>query len=186
MRRRDGSHDGARRFEMAIVTQRMTADVEGDFVVFLIGMRVNRLLKVRSWMPVARAMGPMIRELAQDPSSGFLGAKTYGGLREVMVVQYWRSFEDLERYARDRDAKHFPAWVAFNKRVGSNGDVGIWHETYKVAAGQYEAVYNNMPLQGLQKATKAVPAAGYRTTAAGRITGREDANTYPEEAGLPG
>ena len=33
-----------------------------------------------------------------------------------MIVQYWRSFEHLERYARDRDELHWPAWVAFNKK----------------------------------------------------------------------
>jgi hypothetical protein len=37
-------------------------------------------------------------------------------------------------------------WASFNKSVGrSRGDVGIWHETYRVAAGQYEAVYSGMP-----------------------------------------
>jgi Domain of unknown function (DUF4188) len=34
-----------------------------------------------------------------------------------------------------------PASIAFNKRMArSRGDVGIWHETYKIAAGQYEAI----------------------------------------------
>ncbi|HKS91358.1 MAG TPA: hypothetical protein VJQ83_05465, partial [Tepidiformaceae bacterium] len=45
--------------------------------------------------------------------------------------------------------------------------------TYKVSAGQYESVYNNMPPYGLGKAAKLVPAAGYRATAAGRITGKD-------------
>lgn len=170
---------------MAIVKQRMTADVEGDFVVFIIGMRINRLWKVNKWLPVAKAMGPMIAELSKDPESGFLGASSYLNWRGVTLVQYWRSFEQLERYSRDREAKHFPAWVAFNKSVGSNGDVGIWHETYKVAAGAYETVYNNMPPYGLAAATKAVPAAGYRGTAVGRITGGAEADEYPEEAPLP-
>lgn len=31
---------------MAINKQRLTAEIDGDFVVFLIGMRVNRLWKV--------------------------------------------------------------------------------------------------------------------------------------------
>ena len=45
---------------------------------------------------------------------------------------------------------------------------------YKVAAGQYECVYNNMPLSGLAKASKSVPAAGYRATAAARLGLRPD------------
>ena len=35
---------------------RHTADIQGDFVVFLIGMRFNRLLKVHKWWPVFAAM----------------------------------------------------------------------------------------------------------------------------------
>ena len=34
----------------------------------------------------------------------------------------------------------------------SRGDVGIWHETFRVRAGEYEAIYSGMPLRGLAKA----------------------------------
>jgi hypothetical protein len=159
-----------------VVAQRMAAEVEGDFVVFLIGMRINKFYKVRSWWQVVMAMPRMLKELEAQPESGFLGARNVlYGPRMPAVVQYWRSFEDLERYARAKDAEHFPAWAKFNKTIGSNGAVGIWHETYRVAAGQYEAVYNNMPLFGLAAVSKAVPAAGYRSSARGRITGVEAA-----------
>jgi hypothetical protein len=103
----------------------MTAVIEGEFVVFLIGMRINRLWKVHKWLPVFRAMPRMLRELSARPDSGLLGFRVHNGLREHMVVQYWRSFEHLERYARDPGRDHLPAWVAFNRSVGSNGDVGI-------------------------------------------------------------
>src|SRR5689334_13316420 len=51
---------------------RFTAHIEGDFVVFLIGMRVTRLLLAHKWLPVARAMPPMIKELMKQPELGFL------------------------------------------------------------------------------------------------------------------
>ncbi|HME04575.1 MAG TPA: DUF4188 domain-containing protein [Solirubrobacteraceae bacterium] len=169
----------------AIIDKRVTAEIEGDFVVFLIGMRINKLWKVSTWLPVFLAMPKMVRELERSPESGFLGAKLYlGSPRQPMVVQYWRSFEHLEIYARDRDHAHWPAWVAFNKRVGSNGDVGIWHETYLVSAGGYECVYNNMPPIGLGAATSLVAAAGRRATAAGRAGVREE--RYPEGAPTEG
>jgi Domain of unknown function (DUF4188) len=91
----------------------MTAEIEGDFVVFLIGMRINRPLK---------------------PCG-----------------------------------------------VGSDGDVGIWHESYLVPADSYDAIYNNMPPIGLGEATKLAPAAGRKATAAGRAGIREEG--YP--AGAP-
>ena len=164
-----------------VVSKRVTASIEGDFVVFLIGMRINRLLQVRKWVPVFLAMPRMLRELERSQGSGFLGADLYmGSPRRPMVVQYWRSFEDLERYARSKDAVHWPAWVKFNKRVGSSGDVGIWHETYLVPAGAYDSVYNNMPPIGLGAVSRLVPAAGRKATAAGRAGIRDE--PYPEGA----
>jgi hypothetical protein len=125
-----------------INAQRLTVELEGDFVVFLIGMRINKPWKVHKWLPVFLAMPRMLKELSKRPESGFLGY-TMGF---PAIVQYWRSFEQLEAYARGKDLSHWPAWVAFNKQIGgSRGDVGIWHETYRVAAGQYEAVYSGMP-----------------------------------------
>lgn len=86
-----------------------------------------------------------------------------------MVVQYWRSYAALEAYARDREAAHLPAWKAFNKAIGSNGDVGIWHETYVMAPGRFETVYNNMPQFGLGAAAGVVDAVGARDSARGRL-----------------
>jgi hypothetical protein len=164
-----------------MVPKRVTAEIEGDFVVFLIGMRINKLSKPWKWLPIFVAMPRMIRELEQRPESGFLGATNYlGGPRSPMLVQYWRSFEQLEAYARSKDAAHWPAWVAFNQRVGSNGDVGIWHETYLVPAGRYDCVYNNMPPTGLGAVSQLVPATGRKAAAASRAGVREE--EYPADA----
>jgi hypothetical protein len=149
-----------------VAAKRVTAKIEGEFVVFLIGLRINRPWKIHKWLPVFRAMPRMIRELEQHHESGFLGHITSLGV----IVQYWRSFEHLEAYARDRDRSHWPAWVAFNKRVGqSRGDVGIWHETYRVRAGEYECVYSGMPPFGLAKASTTVDAVGQLESARGRL-----------------
>ena len=88
-----------------VIPKRVTAQIEGDFVVFLIGMRINKLWKVHKWLPVFRAMPRMIRELEQRPESGFLGHIMSLGV----IVQYWRSFDDLEAYARNADQLHWPA-----------------------------------------------------------------------------
>lgn len=157
-----------------IFPKRMTAQLDDAFVVFLIGFRVNRLWKVHKWLPVLRAMKPMISELSQDASSGFLNAEIAWG-NPVIIVQYWRSTDDLIRYAADRDAKHLPAWSRFNREVGSNGDVGIWHETYRVEPGGYEALYGNMPRFGLAKAGSHIPAEGRWANAMSRLdAGREE------------
>ena len=157
---------------------RFAATIEGDFVVFVIGMRVNRLLQPHKWVPVARAMGPMIAELKRQPDLGLLHVEFFLGGRTVMTLQYWRSFQQLHAYAHARDKKHLPAWADFNRKVGGNGSVGIFHETYLVSAGRYEAIYANMPPFGLAQAGALVPAIGRMNAAKTRIN--PDA---PTEAG---
>jgi len=151
-----------------VIPSRVTAEIEGDFVIFLIGARINKPWKIHKWLPVMLAMPRMIKELEAHPESGFLGST----FTLKVIVQYWRSFEHLEKYARSREQEHWPAWMAFNKSVGnSRGDVGIWHETYLVRAGEYETVYSGMPPLGLGKVSKLVPASGRRETARERIAG---------------
>jgi len=152
-----------------IVSERVTAKIDSEIVVFIIGMRINKLWKLHKWLPVALAMQRMLRELHTDPDSGFLGEHSWFGLTTIML-QYWRSFDHLARYAKDRSREHLPAWAAFDRAVGSKGDVGIWHETYRIRPGDYECVYNNMPLFGLAKASQVVPAAGQLESASGRMS----------------
>ena len=152
-----------------VIRGRVAAAPDGEVVVFLIGMRINRWRSVRTWWRVAAAMPRMVRELQADPESGFLGGHSWFGNPTIMV-QYWRSFEDLERYAKDSSREHRPAWAAFNRAVAGNGTVGIWHETYRVRPGDMEAVYNNMPRFGLARATRSAPASGPLETANGRLS----------------
>jgi len=155
---------------MSIVFRgRYTAQIEGPFVVFIIGMRVNRLLALRKWLPVARAMGPMVRQLLEHRELGLMHAEPYLYWRGVALVQYWRTFEQLERFARDPSLSHLDAWKRFNRAVAADGSVGIWHETYIVHAGQYECIYGNMPKMGLALAGAHVPAIDARETAKRRM-----------------
>jgi Domain of unknown function (DUF4188) len=152
----------------ATINARRTGRIEGEFVVFVIGMRINRWWKVLQWLRVALAMPRMQRELNQHPELGFLGAESWFG-RTTVMVSYWRSMDLLLAYAKSRTAQHLPAWRAFNKAVGTNGDVGIWHETYKSRPGDYESVYVNMPLFGLAKAGATLEADGTYASASSRL-----------------
>ncbi|MFC6067087.1 DUF4188 domain-containing protein [Streptomyces ochraceiscleroticus] len=150
---------------------RNTAAATGDLVVFIVGMRINRLRALRDWVPVSRATGPVIRELLAARDSGLLGSRTrLGPPRVIEVIQYWESQEKLLAYASDAQWQHRPAWAAFNRRVReSRGAVGIFHENYTVRAGAYETIYVDMPPYGLAAATGIRPV-GYRgDTAAARL-----------------
>jgi hypothetical protein len=151
---------------------RFTAQIPGDFVVFLIGMRVNRPLMVHKWLPVATAMPRMLKWLDKHPEAGLL--KWHNAwIHGPAVVQYWRSFEDLSRFARADDEPHLPAWKQFNQAVRASGEVGIWHETYKVRAGEYEVIYANMPRVGLAAVGELLPVGSTGQSAARRIGAAE-------------
>ena len=154
--------------------ERLAASLDGDFVVFMIGMRINRLWQVNKWWPVALAMPRMVKELSQRPDSGFLHAEAWFG-RTTIMVQYWRSLAQLLAYARNKEAEHLPAWRAFNQAVGTSGAVGIWHETYLASAGTYENIYVNMPPFGLGKIGGMYSATGANASAAARIGSSDDA-----------
>jgi hypothetical protein len=91
-----------------IARGRWTHTHEGDLTVFLIGMRINALHRPDAWLPTLAAMGPMLAELARDPDSGFLGYRMTLGWRGPVLVQYWRSVEDVYRYAMTPEARHRP------------------------------------------------------------------------------
>ena len=149
---------------------RATHHHEGDLAVFLIGMRVNALHRPDAWFPVLAAMGPMLRELSADPDTGFLGYRMTLGRRGPVLVQYWRSVADVYRYATDAGARHRPAWTAFNRRARRvPGAVGLWHETYQVAAA--ESTYVDVPVQGLAAVTAVRPVPRRLDRAAARLAG---------------
>ena len=151
-----------------IDTKRVTAVAEEEFVVFLIGMRINKWWKFHQWVPVALQMMRMLKELYRNPELGLLHHEQWFG-RTTMMVQYWKSLEHLQAYAKNAAGKHPDAWKKFNRRVGQNGDVGIWHETYLSGPGRYENIYVNMPSFGMGSAFKRLEADGKYKTSMERI-----------------
>jgi hypothetical protein len=152
-----------------------TAAAEGDVVVFLIGMRINHFWAVHHWLPVFVAMPRMLRELEQDPGSGLKGYHLLtGSPRTYYVVQYWESTEKLFGYAAAPQGLHHEGWAMMNRMMRkSRGHVGIWHETYAVPAGNYEAIYGDMPAYGLAAATGVLPLEHRGKTARQRMAWRE-------------
>ncbi len=154
---------------MSAPTGRMTHEHDGTLGVFLIGTRLNRWWRVDQWLPVLGAMPRMLTELYRNRAAadrgeatdlGFLGARTLVGGGGVTVVQYWRSTEDIYRYASDPSLAHRPAWLAYHQRARTaQGAVGLWHETYAVPAGGHESLYAGCPEMGLAQATTAAPVS---------------------------
>jgi hypothetical protein len=156
----------------SISTGRYTARTDRPRVLFLIGMRFNKLILPHKWLPVLLAMPRMLKELECRPEAGLLSHRSYFSGRVVMVQQYWESFDKLIAYAHATEMAHFPAWTTFNRAVGKDGTVGIWHETYLIEPEKYECVYVNMPRFGLAAAAVHVPAEGTLAAARSRMAAK--------------
>src|SRR4051812_29762037 len=150
------------------------AEVDAEEVVlFLIGMRINRWRRGRSWWPVFTAMPRMLAELGRHPEDGLLDARPYWAGRVFLVVQVWRSAEDLGRFAHTAERRHASAWARFNSSgTAASGDVGIFHETYVVPRDGVETRYGNMARLGLGAAFGTTSKAGPRrhSSAEERVT----------------
>lgn len=154
---------------------RFAADTGADGkVLFLIGMRINRLWQVWRWFPVFTAMPRMLIELQRNPDLGLVGRpRTMVSGRVILVWQYWESLDKLIDYSKAADRVHLPAWRKFNRVVRDNGSVGIFHETHLLSDATVETVYGNMPTFGLAAVTGAVPAVRRGQSARARLTGTD-------------
>jgi hypothetical protein len=126
---------------------RWTAQIDGDFVVFVIGAQIAPDQDLAEAIDdYSGGMLPMIDYLMEHPELGLLG---FHAPSPFLTVQYWRSFDHLEAFARNDTAPHLQAWRKYQQRASGTGRSGIFHETFLVKAGDYEAIYDNMPPTGL-------------------------------------
>jgi hypothetical protein len=153
-----------------IIRKRVTVDVDEEFVVLLIGMRINKLWKIHRWLPVAWSMRRMVTQLGNlGAETGYLGGEYRTAGNPFVFVQYWRSYDSLERYASHEALHHRRTWAWFFRKIALNGDVGIYHETYRITPGNYECVYLNMPPFGLGRIFPLVGADGGFRSSRGRM-----------------
>lgn len=139
---------------------------------------------MHSWLPVFTGMPRMLRELKRDRARGLLNhVLLTASPRTYYVVQYWESKEKLYAYAAAPDALHHRMWAAVNRkdRAGKmRRHVGLWHETYVVPQGSYEAIYFDMPPFGLAAATGVLPLEQRGRRAADRFAYRPAAADAPK------
>ena len=112
----------------------------------------------------------MLDELEADPSKGLLGYTRHGEPGRVS------SSSTGGRSTRSRPTPATPAPGTRRCGVRGTGSArktavhGIWHETFKVSAGNYEAIYQNMPVMGLQKAGRPITVTEAKDSARARIS----------------
>lgn len=136
---------------------RYTAMADEPFIVFAIGMRLNRLWAVHRWLRPVIDTCRIVRLMSSAPPDGYLGGQLFFYWRGVGILQYWRGFDQLEAFAKDRDQPHLAAWRHLLNQTESDQTFGYWHETYRVDPRSYECIYGSMPRFGLAAATRHIP-----------------------------
>ena len=151
---------------MMIERGRFLVRLEKGWVLFVMGVRVNRWWKIWSWWPVLRTFKKILKELRLKPELGLLNIEVFWG-NPVVTLQVWRSYEDLVSFAKDTEGLHLPAWKNFMQHLNKTEDVGIFHELYVVDEKNCEAIYNHMPRFGLGKIAPLEPVtfANYQSDA---------------------
>jgi len=133
---------------------------ESGIVCFLIGARCNHPLGM--FGPNYKQMGEffdgMSKELeARADEFDFLGETQWlnAGDRttssEQMVVCYFRTVEGLHKYAHGDT--HRKAWDWWNRDVGKMPHISIFHEVYHAPKGNWESIYVNSHLGGINSTT---------------------------------
>ena len=144
-------------------TAQISTKLDEPFIVLILGIRINDFRLFWKWMPTVFFSLPMLYTLVSHRAAGFLGGQATYFWPGVGLIQYWRTFDDLERFARSKEHPHFGAWRWYNKEIGAKGSVGLWHEVFLIKPRCHEVVYENMPLFGLAAATKPVPIEKHNT-----------------------
>ena len=113
-------------------------------------------------------MPRMLKVLSQHPELGCLGFQQWFG-RTTLIVQYWRDFDSLDRFARDRDLPSPGAVAAVQPRrpgLRRRRDLAPRYQSGRADARPSTAT---CPVFGLAAAARHLPAGRKADTAAARI-----------------
>ena len=73
------------------------------------------------------------------------------GVAETMVIQYWRSIQDLHAFAHS--PIHCETWAWWESITKTHKHLAICHEVYAASSKQWETVYVNCEPTGLGATT---------------------------------
>lgn len=160
---------------MSALHARVAVDLTGypDLVVIHLGMKVNTLAGLRTLFGLGREIDASVKH--KTPDGLLLHEEMIYSLfpTHLLMRQYWRDFDALERYSRSEE--HMRWWKKFAKDTGGTG---FWHEVYHMRGGM-EGIYHEVgrPI-GMLSFAPAVPARGPMFSARKRL-GLEGPETSP-------
>ena len=129
--------------------------------------------QVRKWtaLPYARSLAKAIDRSAAEAlaqGAGLFHSERFAfGLRHFGVLQYWRSFNDLEQWSHR--PPHSEWWRGAVERMRTKADFGIYHETFVVPRTSVETIYLNCEPVGLSAFGMLGEPVGTMTTSRDRL-----------------
>jgi hypothetical protein len=116
---------------------------------------------------LGKYFGAMIADLSRAPEKyGFLGSGTYENTSdrttqpEVLYVMYFKSSEHLHAFSRGKAHQEGWDWWVRREKEGGLRDLAISHETYEVAEGAWENIYNNYAPSGFAATSHLIEEEG--------------------------
>jgi hypothetical protein len=132
-----------------------------------LGMQVRRL---SGWLPAARLRRAIDRAAAGAIANdaGLLHSERLVlGRGHFGVLQYWRSFDELEAWSHR--PPHADWWRAAVERWRTRDDLGIYHEIFLVPRARLEAISMNCLPTGLAAFGTTAEPLGPDTNSRGRL-----------------
>ncbi|PKK44103.1 hypothetical protein CI102_11672 [Trichoderma harzianum] len=143
---------------------------ETGMAVIMLGMRNNSALGMfgSGALDASLKFQAMLKDLENDPDSGFLGMCGYRAANErptangFMSVLYFRSVEDINRFAHA--PLHREVWDWFVELSKTHKHLSIMHEVYSAPKKNWENIFINYHLTGIGKILKPVILNGKEYT----------------------
>lgn len=138
-----------------------------EFCLIRLGLQARRWRALPYASRLARAIDRSAAE-AIAAGAGLLHSERFAfGPRHFGVLQYWRSFDDLEQWSRR--PPHSEWWRGAVERMRTKGDFGIYHEAFVVPRAAVEAIYLNCDPVGLATFGVLGEPVGRMTTSRDRL-----------------
>ncbi|WP_406697703.1 phenylacetaldoxime dehydratase family protein [Singulisphaera sp. Ch08] len=132
-----------------------------------LGIQVRSVRALFYVIRLARAIDRAAAE-AIAGGAGLLHSERYSIDRKHFgVLQYWRSFEDLEAWSHR--PPHSEWWRHALERMRTKGDLGIYHETFLVPRDRIESIYLDCAPVGLAVFGTTGEPVGSMTASRGRL-----------------
>ena len=131
-----------------------------EICVFILGTRCNHPLGalapgmagVRSHFPVMTAdLEAHREEYGYLTSTAWFNLDQRQASSELLNIVYFKNVEGLHKFAHA--AAHREVWAWFNRHTREWPHISIWHETYQVPRGNWETIYINSHVQGINRAS---------------------------------